>query len=75
MSQAATRLAQILSERGWSQGELVRRSGVNRMSVWWAYHGTKSLSLDSWAAIARALDVPLSEIAPHQAAKLEGVTI
>lgn len=70
-----TRLAQIMADRDISQGELGRRAGLSKMVVWWAYHGTKELSFESWVSIARALDVPLSEIAPHQAAKLEGVTI
>lgn len=70
-----TRLAQIMADRHISQGELGRRTGLSRMVIWWAYHDTKPCSIESWVAIARALDVPLSEIAPHQAAKLDGVTI
>lgn len=70
-----TRVAQILQQRGWSQGELCRRSGVNKMSVWWAFHGTQPVSLENWLKIARALDVPLSEIAPDQADKLRGVAV
>lgn len=70
-----SRVAQILQQRGWSIGELCRRADVAYQTGWTAYHGTKPLSIESWVAIARALDVPLSEIAPHQAAKLEGVTI
>ncbi len=76
MPEARTRLAEILDKRGWSQGRLVRESGVNRMSVWWAFHGGPStVSLDSWVAIAKALNVPLSEIAPDQADKLRGVAV
>jgi transcriptional regulator with XRE-family HTH domain len=75
MPEARTRVAEILGQRGWSQGELVRRSGVNRMTVWWAFHGTSEVSLDSWLKLARALEVPLSEIAPDQAAKLAGVVV
>lgn len=75
MLQARTRVAEILEQRGWSQGELVRRSGVNRMTVWWAFHGSSPVSLESWIAIAKALEVPLSQIAPEQAAKLDGLAV
>lgn len=77
MPEAPTRLAQILYERGWSQGRLVRESGVNRMTVWWAYHNTQGVkvSTDSLLMIAKALDVPLSEIAPDLADRLRGVAI
>lgn len=77
MPEARTRLAEILDKRGWSQGRLVRESGVNRMTVWWAYHGTPDVkvSTDSMLMIAKALDVPLSEIAPELADRLRGVAI
>lgn len=75
MPEARTRLAEILYARGWSQGRLVRESGVNRMTVWWAYHGTQKVSTDSMLMIAKALGVPVSEIAPELADRLRGVAI
>lgn len=75
MVQARSRLAEILDARGWSQSRLSREAGVNHMTVGWAYHSTADVSLESWVKIARALDVPLSEIAPDQADKLRGVAV
>lgn len=77
MPETRTRLAEILYQRGWSQGRLVRESGVNRMTVWWAFHNTEgvTVSTDSWLMIAKALDVPLSDLAPELADRLRGVAI
>ena len=63
---------EILAERGMSQGELGRQAGLSRLTVYAAYRG-KPVSLETLVKIARALDVPLAEIAPDAAKALEGV--
>ena len=51
-----TPLATILAERGISQDELVRRTGLTGRAVSHAYHG-RTVSSRTWAKIAMALDV------------------
>lgn len=65
-------IAEILADKGMSQGELARRAGLSRLTVYAAYRG-KSVSLDTLVKIARALEVPLAEIAPEAAKALEEV--
>ena len=66
------RLSALRAERGWTYDELAERSGVSRATlVTIETAGRRSRnpdspstrgSLDSWWRIARALDVPLSEL-------------
>ena len=59
-----TPLATILAERGISQDELVRRTGLTGRTVSHAYHG-RSVSFRTWVKIAMALDVELEELDPN----------
>jgi DNA-binding CsgD family transcriptional regulator/DNA-binding Xre family transcriptional regulator len=58
-----TLLATVLAERGISQDELVRRTGLASRTVSHAYHG-RSVSLRTWVKIAMALDVEPAELDP-----------
>src|SRR4051794_27796040 len=51
-----TPLATVLVERGISEDELVRRTGLTGRAVSHAYHG-RGVSLRTWVKIAMALDV------------------
>lgn len=67
-------LAMVLSDLGLSQGELARRSGLTRQTVWDAYHG-RPCSLASWVRIAKALGVPLVSVSPEAADELRGLVV
>jgi transcriptional regulator with XRE-family HTH domain len=54
------RLQAIRTERGWSQKELGRRSGLSGKFVGEVERGYKSISVDSLHSIAAALKVPLT---------------
>jgi XRE family transcriptional regulator, regulator of sulfur utilization len=54
------RLQALRYERGWSQKELGRRSGLSGKFVGEVERGYKSISVDSLYAIAAALKVPLT---------------
>ena len=58
-----TPLATVLDERGISQDELVRRTGLASRTVSHAYHG-RAVSLRTWVKIALALDVEPAELDP-----------
>ena len=58
-----TPLATILTERGISQDDLVRRTGLASRTVLHAYHG-RAVSLRTWVKIAMALDVELAGLDP-----------
>lgn len=66
-------IPEILAAKGMSQGELVRRSGLSRMTIWCAFHGKATRSLDTKIKIARALDVPLADLWPDDAKAIEAV--
>jgi len=59
-----TPLATILAERGISQDELVRRTGLTGRTVSHAYHG-RSVSFSTRVKIAMALDVAPGEVDPE----------
>jgi transcriptional regulator with XRE-family HTH domain len=54
------RLQAIRAERGWSQKELGRRSGLSGKFVGEVERGYKSISIDSLYSVAAALKVPLT---------------
>jgi transcriptional regulator with XRE-family HTH domain len=65
------RLQAIRTERGWSQKELGRRSGLSGKFVGEVERGYKSISVDSLYAVAGALKVPLTaftDVPPGNAA-------
>lgn len=67
-------LAGIMRERGVSQGEVVRRTGLSKPTVMDAYHG-RTVSELTLQKIAIALDVPLVAIAPEVADDLDGLVV
>lgn len=69
-----TPLATVLDQLGVSQGELARRSGLVRQTVWDAYHG-RPCSLASWVRIAKALGVPLRSVSPEAAEELRDLIV
>jgi transcriptional regulator with XRE-family HTH domain len=69
-----TPLAASLAERGMSQGELMRRTGLAKETVSRAYHG-RPVSPTTMIRIAKALDVPLSVLDPVTAEQLAGLII
>jgi len=62
-----TPLAAILAERGMSQYELGRRTLLYPDTIAKAYRG-RSVSIETWARIAKALDVKLADLIPTAAA-------
>jgi len=69
-----TPFAITLEQLGISQGEVARRTGLARQTVFDAYHG-RLVTLDTWVKIAKALQVPLSRISPLAAAELDGLAV
>lgn len=69
-----TPLAATMAQLGVSQGELVRRTGLARQTVFDAYHG-KIVSLDTWVKMAKALAVPIARISPLAADELSGLVV
>lgn len=67
-------LATVLADLDVSQGELARRSGLTRRTVWDAYHG-RPCSLASWVRIAKALGVPLCTVSREAAEELRGLIV
>jgi transcriptional regulator with XRE-family HTH domain len=67
-------LAGIMRERGISQGEMVRRTGLSKPTVMDAFHG-RTVSELTIQKLAIALDVPLSTLAPELAADLHGLIV
>ena len=69
-----SRLADLMAERGISQKELQRLTGLPIQTVTSAYH-SRPILLETAIKIAKALHVPLDVIAPEHAALLDGVAI
>jgi transcriptional regulator with XRE-family HTH domain len=53
----ATVLQELMRQRGWSQHELAKKSGVTQRQISNLLTGTQSPSLDTAEAIARAFDL------------------
>lgn len=68
-------LAAVLADLGVSQGELSRRTGLIRQTVWEAYHGRSTCALSTWVRIAKALGVPLRSVSPEAAEALRGLVV
>ena len=66
-----TPLAAVMAERGMSQGELVRRTGLAGRTVSHAYHG-RGVSFRTWVKIAKALDVKPAELDPESTEHVGG---
>lgn len=66
-------LAVVLEELDMTQGELHRRSGLSRQTIYDAYHG-RPCSVPTWLKISRALNVPLIRLNPDAAIELNGVS-
>lgn len=67
-------LAALLSKQRMSQGELTRRTGLSKQTVYDAYHG-RDVSSYTMAKIAIALNVPLAQLDPDAAADLDGLIV
>ena len=67
-----TPLAAILAERGMSQYELRRRTLLYPDTIAKAYRG-HSVSIETWARIAKALDVELADLVPDAGDACGGV--
>lgn len=67
-------VAALLRKQQMSQGELTRRTGLSRQTVYDAYHG-RDVSPYTMAKIAIALGVPLSQVDPDAAADLDGLIV
>jgi transcriptional regulator with XRE-family HTH domain len=70
--QAATGVTEIRHRQRMSISRLAAKAGVSRVTVYAVERG-ESVSLETLVSIAAALGVPLSEIAPGAAERLEGV--
>ena len=53
----ATVLTELMRQRGWSQRELAKRSGIGQTQISKLLSGTSSPSLDTAEAIAQAFDL------------------
>ena len=51
-----------LDERGWSQSELARRSGLTRTTISKIISEQSSLGIDSMTGLAKAFRLPVTEI-------------
>ena len=69
---SSSRLARTLVETGVSQGELARRTGLSRQTVYQAYRG-EPISLATAVRIARALGRRLADVSVEAAAELDGL--
>lgn len=67
-------LAGILAEQHVSKEALIRRSGLSKPTVYDACAGN-TVSLETMARIARALDVPLCLLDPDAADDLDGLIV
>ncbi len=66
MKQAfSTRLHRMLMDRGWSQSELARRSGLTRDNISVYVTGRGIPSHASMLKLASALNVPVAKLAPE----------
>lgn len=68
-------LAIVAGELGVSQNELARRTGLAYKTVTAAWHDRAPTSLETWVRLAKALRVPLEQIAPLAAEQLAGLRI
>lgn len=69
-----SRLAELMAERGLTQRELQRLTGLPIQTVTSAYH-SRPIQLETAIKIAKALHVPLDVIAPEHAVLLDGLAI
>jgi len=53
----ATVLKELMRQRGWSQQEIAKRSGISQKQISNLLTGTQSPSLDTAEAIAQAFDL------------------
>ena len=67
-------LAGIMRDRGISQGEVVRRTGLSKPTVMDAYHG-RDVSTDTLVRIAAKLGVSVSALDPDLANDLDGLIV
>jgi transcriptional regulator with XRE-family HTH domain len=72
--QSRSALAVVLEQLDISQGEVMRRSGLARQTVTDAYHG-RPVSPLTMVKIAKAINVPLTTIAPLAAEELDGLVV
>jgi len=56
------RLRALREAKGWSQGELARRTGVTRASISYLEKGERSGHVATFRAIARALGISTGEL-------------
>jgi transcriptional regulator with XRE-family HTH domain len=56
------RLVELLEERGWSQGELARRTGLTRSAISQLVQGATEPSLATIRKLAAALDLAEGDI-------------
>jgi transcriptional regulator with XRE-family HTH domain len=71
---ASSDLAAVAGRLGISQNEIARRTGLAYQTVNDAWHG-RPCTLGTWVKIAKALHVPLGEIAPLAADELDGLVV
>jgi transcriptional regulator with XRE-family HTH domain len=71
---ARVNLAVIMDRLEVSQGEVARRTGLSRQTVFDAYHG-RGPTTATMVKIAIALNVTLREIDPRAAQELSGLVI
>ena len=67
-----TKLARYMDTHHITQVELERRSGVSRRTIATAAAGSREVSLDTWARLARALGVNVYEISEDAYSRLVG---
>jgi transcriptional regulator with XRE-family HTH domain len=59
---SSVKLAQLRRERGWSQAELARQSGVTQQAICLLEQGKRRPMLDTCEKLARALNVTIPEL-------------
>lgn len=70
--QTATGVTEIRKRQNLSISQLALKAGVSRVTVYAVENG-EPVSLETLVRIATALDVPLANIAPEAAERIEGV--
>ena len=58
----ATNMRAMRAERGWSQEFLAFEAGLHRTFITHCERGVRNISLDNIEKIARAFNVPISEL-------------
>lgn len=71
----STLLAQVMAQRGISQGELIRRTRLARQTVTDVYYGRRDGSVETWVRIAKAIPCKVSEINEKAADDLSGLAV